>query len=89
MLSYTLFIANAVYKSVTLFLVLFPPKLEDHPVHQLVIHGELAAVSAMIVHWYHILYVKNTGLYATLVKITLRGKVLEDGRSQSMCGYAQ
>ena len=72
-LAYAVFIAHAFYKSLGLLYVLL--FLNDVPLHQVLIHGILAAASCIWVFWQYDLYWKNADLSTAFWKVSMTGNV--------------
>ena len=72
---YTLDIAHAIFTSTRLIhVIVFLP--EEVPLHQLVIHGELAGAYVVAgVYWYYELFIRNADVYAGFIRITLTGNL--------------
>ena len=68
-----LFVVHAVYKNVSLFTAFFYPC--EVPLHQIIVHGDVAGAAAMLAFWYYVSYVKHPGVNAMLWRITLAGNV--------------
>ena len=67
-----IFAGHAMYKALSsIHVFLFSPA--GIPLHQMVIHGEIAAVSGTFIHWYYVIYVECADEFATFLKMTLTG----------------
>ena len=72
-LSYALFGVQALYKNLSLACAfIFPCEV---PLHQIMIHGDVAGASAMLAFWYYVSYIKFPGFNAMLWRLTLTGNV--------------
>ena len=70
-LAYALALTHTVYVILRFFhALLFVPGV---PLHQLVIHGDLAGGYLMTVYWYYVLYLKSPDAYAGFLIMTLTG----------------
>ena len=74
--SYGLFLANTGYKVGSFLYVLF--FLQDTPLHQIMIHGNVAVSFLMVTFWYYVLFIKNAGIHAKVFGMTLTGNIGED-----------
>ena len=71
--SYALFVAHASYKFFRLLNIFF--FLHGVPLHQVIIHGVLAADGITFVFWHYSLYYTNADLNAVYVRMTLAGNI--------------
>lgn len=72
-LFYALFVAQALYKNLSLvYVLLFAPGV---PLHQIIIHAVLAAACGTFAYWYYVLYIEQADMHAGLVQMTLTGNI--------------
>ena len=73
--SYGLFLVNTGYKVGSLLYV--PFFLQDTPLHQIMIHGNVAVAFLMITFWYYVLFIKHAGIHAKVFGMTVAGNIGE------------
>ena len=78
--SYGLFLCHALYKNLLLAYTLIFLRSEI-PLHQLLIHADLAAFSLMICFYYYVIHLACPGLNASLMRMTLTANVVGGEKS--------